>query len=779
MSYQDFATGKYSPSFGFSYYDGNNGGVKDGVDESWGPRLDIGLKIPQFDSPLTDPNDPNTREATPWVSQPNNIRDFFQRGITFDNSVALSSGGENGSMRLSLSQQDIKGVIPNTDLTKNSISFNGTQNLNKIFTATIIGNYVKNNSDNLPGQGYGPNNVMQSLGGWFGRQVNMNSLRDNWETLNIFGNPYNWNTNYHNSPYWTTGYNTTSRNRDRMFGNFSIKADIAKWISITGRVGTDYYAEKRKHINHSQSIDFPLGSFWQNNRTNNEFNADLFANLNKTFGKISVTGLLGTNFRRNDYHYTYLEAKELTVPDLNTISNVKGNPTTSMYDVSFESNSVYGQTSLGWNNSVYLDLTARNDWSSTLPSDHWSYFYPSATVSVVITELLGLKSDVLSFAKLRGGWAEVGNSTDPYKLAFVYKGSDPFNGITPFYTSRDLPAVGLKPEDVKSSEIGLELKLFKERVSFDITAYDAITTNQILPVDISKATGFNSMLINAGEIENKGIEIQFSADILKKKDGLNWNVAVNWAKNVNKVNKLYGDLESYQISSSWNGVTIEARPGEAFGVIKANGFKRDSVTGEKIIGANGYPIAADEPVEVGNITPDWTGGIRNTFGYKNISLSVLVDGRKGGDLFSVSDWFGAYAGVSEETAKDGIREHGMVVKGVTEDGKPNDIVISAHGYYSHYWGLEESSIIDGSYIKLREAVLTYKLPTSLIKKVGILQGASLSIVGRNLAILYTDPSNDIGIDPETGFGTGLNGIGLEQFQLPTSRTIGFRINLLF
>ena len=778
-SYQEFANGTFSPSYGFSYYDGNNGGVYDGMDESWGPRLDIGLEMPQFDSPLQDPNDPDTRQATPWVSRPDNVKNFFQTGITYDNSVSITSGGESGHMRLSLSQQDITGTIPNTDMTKNSVSFNGTQNLSDWLSATITANYVKNSSDNLPGQGYGPNNVMQSLGGWFGRQVNMESLEENWDTYNIFGNPYNWNTNYHNNPYWTVFYNTTSRNRDRLFGKFSVDAELTDWLSLTGRVGTDFSAERRKHIRHSQSVDYPYGMFWQNKRTDNEFNADLLAKLQHRFGELSVNGLLGANYRRNDYHFSYLEASELTVPELYTISNVQGNPSTNMYDEVFETNSVFGQVSFGWNDALYLDVTARNDWSSTLPSDNWSYFYPSFTASAILTELLDVNSNVLSYLKLRGGWAQVGNDTDPYQLAFTYQGSDPFGGITPFFTSRSLPAVDLKPEDIQSTEIGLDARFIDNRINLDVTVYQAITTNQILPVEISTATGFNSILINAGEIENKGIELQLGADILRNPQGFSWNMTVNWAKNQNQVNELYGDLEAYTITSSWNGVSIEARPGEPFGAIRANAFLRDSVSGEKIIGSNGLPIPAESPQNVGNITPDWTGGLRNTFSYKNVSLSVLIDGRKGGDIFSVSDWFGGYAGLTEETAADGIREHGMIVDGVNEEGEPNDIVVAPQSYYAGYWGLEENSIIDGSYIKLREAVLTYRLPASLISNVGFIQSAGISVVGRNLAMLYTHWTNDVGIDPETGFGTGLNGIGLEQFQLPTSRTIGFRINLTF
>lgn len=784
VSYQDFADGTWNGNYGFNYYDGNNGGVYDGVDESWGPRLDAGLNIPQFNSPLTDPNDPATRVATPWVSNPNNIRDFFQLGSTYDLNANITSNSEKNNMRLSLSSQSTKGTIPNTDLTKYTIFFNGTQNLTDWLRVNVAANYVKNTSDNLPGQGYDPNNPMQSLGGWFGRQVDMLDLKENWQTFNVFGNPYNWNTNYHNNPYWTTGYNTTSRDRDRIFGNFNMSVDFTDWLSATARVGIDYYAERRKHVEYTRSIDYPYGYFWQNNRTDAEFNADLTLNFNKSFGDISVNGFVGGNYRHSEYHYSLLQASELTVPNLFTIGNIQGNPTTGMYDEMLQTNSVFGQVSFGWKNAIYIDVTARNDWSSTLPKDSWSYFYPSFTGSFILTEFLDVNPDILSFAKIRGGWAQVGNSTNPYQLSFVYESNDPFNGVTPFFTTRTLPPVGLKPETTTSIEAGVDFRFLNNRIGLDFTYYDMVTTDQILTVNVSRSTGYGSMLINAGEIENKGVELQLHGDIIKSNSGFGWNMVINWAKNSNMVNELYTDpvtgekVEAYQISSSWNGVTIEARPGKPFGVIRANGFLRDD-NGNKIIDTNGLPIPAETPLEVGNITPDWTGGIKNTFSYKDVSLGVLIDGRYGGDLFSVSDWFGAYAGLTEETAVNGIREHGMVVKGVTQDGKPNDIVVSAAAYYGGYWGLEEYSIIDGSYIKLREITLSYNLPKSLVAKIGFVQSASLSLVGRNLAVLYTHPSNDLGIDPETGFGVTNNGMGLEQFQLPTARNLGFKLNLNF
>ena len=771
-SYADFASG-----FAFCYVDGNWGGAMDGMDESWGPRLDIGLNIPQFDSPIID----GVRQATPWVSHPDNVRDFFQTGITEDNNVALTAGSENASARLSLSRQDVKGALPNTDLTKNTVNFTGNLQLTKRFSANAVVNYVQNHSDNLPGGGYDENNVMQSIGSWFGRQVNMQSLKDNWDTFGENGLPYNWNSSYHNNPYFTANKNTTSRTRDRIFGNVSLKYELTDWLNVMARVGTDFYNEYRKHVVADGSIESSHGgSFWQNQRANTETNADLIFTFNKNITEdISVDGVLGANYMNHKYHFMYLSASELTVPNLYTITNVRGNASSSMTDREYESNSVFGSANFSYKHWLFIDFTARNDWSSTLPEDNWSYFYPSVGGSFIFTDAFGLESDILSYGKVRAGWAQVGNATSPYQLLATYgASSDPFNGVAQYYYSRTLPPIGLEPEKTATMEVGVNLKFLNNRFGIDATYYDKVTKNQILAVDIAPSSGFNSMLLNAGEIENKGVELLLTGDILKSKSGLNWNMTINWAKNDNKVNELYGDLESYQISSSWGGLTIEARPGETFGIIRGSGYERNDA-GEILIGDDGLPMATANPINIGCITPDWTGGIRNSFSYKNLNFSFLIDGRKGGDIFSVTQMFGAYAGILDFTAEGDIRENGLIADGVKEDGTPNDIVVGARPYFENWYGIKETSIIDGSFIKLRELVIGYDLPKTFMNKIKFLQTANISFVGRNLALLYTDDSNKAHIDPETGFGTTNSGMGIEQYQLPPTRSLGFKLHVTF
>lgn len=788
-NYQDYAA---KESF-FYKNGGMGGGVYDGMDESFGPRLDIGLKFPQFDSPVVN----GVRQATNWVSQPNNVKDFFETGITLDNSVSIDGTSDKGSNRLFLSRQDITGAVPNTDLTKNTVSLSNTINISKRLHASGTFTYTQSKSDNLPGQGYTANNVMQSIGGWFGRQVNMTNLKNNWNTDNADGNPYNWNSNYHNNPYWTLYKNTNSQQKDHVYGNISADYKIAEWISLNGRVGTDWYHIFQKAVSANRSNGVrPGGTFNQSQAYKQETNADLYLILNKKINDdFSVNGTLGANYRDYNYHKTYIQALSLTVPDLFTIGNVSGNPVTTQTDTKFRTNSVYASASFDYKKWLYLDLTARNDWSSTLPSNNWSFFYPSATMSWIVSDLFKFDPKIVSFAKLRASWAQVGNATDAYQLAMTYTSLDPYDGTTPFRLPTMMPALNLKPESITSTEVGAEVKFLQNRFGLNVTYYDKITKDQIMDIDISDASGFDKMKVNAGEIENKGIELELQGQILKSDRGLNWNIAVNWAKNKNQVNKLYSDLKVYQIASSWGSVTTEAVIGKSYGVIKAVGFKTDD-KGNVIVGSNGIPLASATPIEVGNVMPKWTGGINNSFEYRNFNASFLIDMRWGGNVFSVTDWFGGMSGVSEETAQTAsregangknIREVGLVVGKdvlkdrtvVKADGTANDIVVSVQDYYESYWGIPQQGIIDASYIKFRELTFGYSLPHSILNKIGGIQSANISFVGRNLALLWTHKSNDIGIDPETAFGTTNAGMGIEQYQLPATRSLGFKVSLTF
>ncbi len=798
LTYQQFAQGDVIGA-GFSYYDGNWGGVMDGMDESWGPRLDIGLKLTQFDSPYTlDANGKPVYTPTPWVSQPNNVRDFFVTGIHQTHHVALTGGNDKAFGRIAYTYDDVTGTVPNTGEIKHNFNVSGHIQLAKKLSADANVTYVNNHSDNLPGQGYDVNNVMQSLGSWFGRQVNIHHLKDHWNELNPWGNPYNWNSSYHNNPYWTVYNNTTSRVRNRVFGNVSVKWNILDWMNLNFRAGTDFFQERRKHVDHNQSQDYPKGHFWQNKRFNQENNIDLFLNIDKNLSKdIRLTGMVGGNYRQDLFNYTSMTANELTVPNFFDISNAKGSPLPDMFTSKRETNSIYAQVDVSYKDYLFLGATARNDWSSTLPKGNWSYFYPSVNLGWVFTNSFNIKGKVFTFGKLRASYAIVGGDADPYSLSNVYYASaSAFKGITQYYFTRTLANAELKPERKYSWELGTNLKFLSNRIGLDFTYYNSYTKNQIMAIQIPTSSGFGNRWINAGQISNKGVEITLYADIFKKANGFNWRVTLNWAKNNNYVDELYGDLQSLQIGRSWSGLSVQARPGEEYGIIRGIGYRVDSATGAYVVGANGMPLRTQNNVTLGSVTPDWTGGIANDFSYKGITLHVLIDGRKGGDLFSVTKMFGLYSGILKQTAQGNIRETGVVAgynamqqyTFVHEDGTPlntnlddpnNTDIVSAQSFYENYYGVKQESIIDGSFIKLREISLGYTLPKSLLSKQNVLQSMTVSFYVHNAALLYVDKTNDVKIDPETGYGNGNSGVGFEQYQLPPSRTMGFKLSVKF
>lgn len=800
LSYQD-----WSLQNGFAYVDGTGNGVNDGVDESWGPRLDIGLKLPQYNSPL-DAN--GNRTATPWISHPNNVKDFFVTGNTFNNNVALTSNSEKGSTRLSLSSQQQNGTIPNTDQTKYSVQLNTSQNLTNKLKVDAMINYIKTDNKNLIGQGYNEFNPLQSLGSWFGRQVDVMDLKANWDKMMpnplypATGVPYNWNLNYHDNPYLSIYKNLNSRNKDRMIGYASASYAFNKWFNAMVRIGEDYSNEYRKQVTTSLATANFLtgqgGQFTEWNLYSSELNADLlFTGGGKLAKDFSLNYTAGANYRDAKTKNASVTANDLTVPDFYTITNVKGAPTNTMYQDRLRSNSVFGQASVGYKSWLFLDVTARNDWNSSLPKTSWSYFYPSASLSWIFTDALNLKSSILNYGKVRASWAKVGNATTPGQLQNTYVASaNVFNGTTLYSPNSTLAPLNLRPEMTTGEEAGVELHFLNNRINLDATYYTKKTVDQIMKVNVSTSTGASAVLINAGEIQNHGVEVLLNLGILRTRSGLNWDMTFNWSKNTNKVNSLYTDpvtkqtLASYTLASAW-ATTIDAIPGQAFGVIRGAAYHRDSKTGAIVVNANGLPMF-DKAQPIGNITPDWMGGVNNSFTYRNFNFSFLIDVRKGGDLYSVTDMFGANTGILEYTAAGNIREKGLVVgkdvlggqKVVKADGTPNDIVVAADNAFKHlsYDGAGSGTqfdIMDGSYIKLRQIQLGYNLPARVVSKIGWVKGAGLSVFCHNVALLAVSKSNKAHIDPETAFGTDISSIGIEEYQIPSTRSVGVKLNVNF
>lgn len=783
MSYQDYAV-----KYGFDY----STGVNAGYDESWGPRLDAGLKISQYDS---------NGEYVDWVSRPNNVRDFFQTGVSMNHMISVQAKGEKVTTRASLSFRDQVGTVPNTDQKKYSGQLNTEMKLNKYITYNMSASYTRTQSDNLITQGYG-NNPINSLVTWSGRQINMKTLKANWDQKDAQGNYtyYNWIDYFHMNPYFSVNENTNSYQRDRIFGKSSLFYQPFEWLKFEGRVGFDYYNAQTFEKHYFDRGDWPDGGFLQQTTKNTELNTDFIASVNKTFGDFNIAGIVGANYRDLTWETHSLGATQLTVPGVYTLANKIGDATATMDHSHIRSNSLYANASIGWRSQLYLDASARNDWSSTIHDD---FFYPSVSLSWIPTASFeSIKGDILSFWKLRAGVAEIGSATSAYRNSYYYyAASSSFNGVAQMYKSYTYPNLDLKPESITTWEIGTEVGLFDNRLHLDVAYYQKQTKDQILSVTTSNVVGFSSMLVNAGQIDNKGVEIQLRGDILRSKEGLNWTSTLNFSKDKSKVVSLYPGLDTYGIGWTW-GIATQARVGSPWGDLVGTGYSRiteddvkaNTATSDQIgaikVNANGKPTTASAQV-IGNVTPDFLMGWRQDFNYKNLAFGFLLDLRIGGDIWSQSMSHSYSAGTAYETAKNGIRERSIIGgKDVQTDERfvmqdangnwvENTIETDAYTWFNSY-GTSETYVFDGSFLKLREVYLSYEVPKNILNKTRYFQRATVSLIGTNLALLWVHSSNTLRMDPEVGgVSSDSRGVGFEQASTPGSRSIGLKLGLTF
>ncbi len=794
LTYQE-----YAENYVFSYLDGANG-LNDGYDESWGPRMDAGLMLVQYDS--------NGQKA-PWISHKNNIKDFFDTGISHTHTVSVTANSERFSTRASLSYRGQTGTVPNTDQKRYSAVLSTTMKLTNQVTLDMNANYTRTQSDNLVGQGYGGNNPINSLFNWSGRQINMKTLKANWDQKDEDGNftYYNWNTLYAINPYFNVNMNTNSYQRDRFFGKAALYYQPFDFLKFEGRAGMDYYATEMFERHYRDVSDYPNGGFDQMNEKNTELNLDFIASFNKTFGDWNISAIAGANYRDLSWEYEYMGAAQLTIPGVYTIGNVDGSPSVSMDHSHIRSNSIYANASIGWKSQLYLDASVRTDWSSTI-SD--SFTYPSASLSWIVTETIPYfreHKEVLSFLKLRGGWTEIGNATSAYRnRPYYYTYSDgPFNGTTMIYKSTTYPNPDLKPESVKTWEVGVEVAFLNNRLRADLTYYKRKTTDEILTVTLPYSSGYGSKLLNAGEIDNKGVELQVSADILqsKSKKGLNWSTTLNFSKDNSKIVSLYPELglNTYQIGWTW-GISTMATAGGKWGDLVGTGHNRvteddvkaGTATKDQIgaikVNSNGL-ISSKGSATMGNIVPDFLMNWRHDFSINNFGFGFLLDLRVGGDIWSQTMDHSYVAGTSTVTAKGDIRERAIVAgRDVDKDKKfvmqdaggawvTNTIETDAQTYFESNGSVEEY-VFKGSYLKLRELYVSYTFPKRLMAKTKYISGATLSFTGTNLALLWVDKSNKMHIDPETGgVASDSGGMGFEQSAVPNSRSFGFKVNLQF
>ncbi len=779
----------------FKYVDGKGGGINDAVDESWGPKME-GQLIPQFYS---------KGKPVPFVPHPDNVKNYFQTGIKLNNGISVAGSGDKYHFRFSYNNMLQHGVNPNTFQQRNSFSVNAGYQILPKLSLDVMANYIKRDAPNLPGaSGLRETSTMLQFT-WFGRQVDMHKLYQLYKE----GDPTNWNNLYYSNRYFIAYNNTVSQNRDRLIGSINLKYDIIKGLTASFRTGNDHYTDRRKMKIAFGTKGSPYGSYGEDtyiiNENNTEARIDYNHQLSTDFN-LDVMG--GGNIRTNITEDNDQRAPQLAVAGVYTLNNSRVSPISNNYYTKLKTYSLFGSAQVGFRHYAYLNLTARNDWSSSLPLEHPSYFYPSVNGSFILSEALHMNSDRVNYIKLRGGWSEVGKATSAYQLINVYNFTTPF-GLNPQLHAGPIDLDSdLKPEETTSVEAGVEAGFFRDRVHLDVSVYNMNSFNQILAVDVSSATGYRQKMINGGKINNKGLEVELDL-VPVKTENFTWKAMINYSTNHSKVIRLdkEGRLKSYILGSDGT-VQVLAAIDRPYGTLFGTAFQRNE-KGQIMIDQSGRPITDPDKQYLGKYTPDWLGSINNRLTWHHFDLSFLVDANIGGSIYSGTNSTGVYTGVlastlpgrdaahggllyyypendknrravalpQDATSAPGgatVHEDGMIFKGVNENGKDNDIIIPAQDYYKTLSNIDEAFVYNASYVKLREVRLGYQLPFQFIQSIG-LQSATISLVGRNLWIISKHVPN---IDPETAFNTG-NGQGLEDLTLPTIRSFGVNINLKF
>ena len=800
----------YGSTGGFYDIDVNGDGVDDlvvpaGEDASFGAAFDPNLMVYQWDSfyPELD----TYMQPRPWVAPEHGPEYIFETGINNITSINLSGGNDQGTFRLGYTRDDRTGILPNSKMQRNIIDINASYKLSDKLKVDGKLTYTRNEGKGRYGSGYESRNVFQSSKQWFQGNVDVKQQRDAYFST---GKNITWNPNSHedtsphyfDNPYWVLYENYENDKRNRLFGKFQVGYDITDWLNIMYRTGLDVYSDLQEERFAVGSLDpSEYGKF---ERMFEQYTNDVMASVKKDFSEsLSFNGLVGMSVMNRKIVSTHSKTNGgLVVPGVYSLSNsVSALSPPAETDIHARKYGYYAHLSFGYRNYLYLDGTGRIDKSSTLPDGNNTYFYPSASLSFIFSELM--RSSVISFGKVRVGFARVSGDAPSYSILNTYTAGTPFGSTPVYYLGSDV--VGgqttgdtsnnpdLKPETTEEIEVGLEMNFLNNRLGFDVSLYKTNTIDQIMPVEVTQATGYNFKYVNAGEMENKGMEVSLFATPVQLPD-FSWRINVNWAKNINKVVSLYEDGENLLLFSAWS-TAVNARRGEPYGTITGTNYVYHE-NGGRIVGADGkYLTTASTTEIIGNIQPDWTGGINNTLKYKNLSFSFLIDMQHGGDVVSYDLGFGRATGLYAETAglndrgfpkRSSVDEGGgILLPGVKADGSPNDIYADASDYTNpqgYYGGSSETGgylpdaglVYDASFIKLREVTLTYLLPKDMLGSIPV-SNVSLGVFGRNLWIIDKNLPHG---DPEYGNSSG-NYFGIQNAALPAVREYGFNVNIQF
>ncbi|OQX79031.1 MAG: hypothetical protein B6D64_05460 [Bacteroidetes bacterium 4484_276] len=766
-----------------------------GTAASWGPKME-GQMVKWWDGKMR-----------PWSPQPDNIKLYFDNGSTATHNLSFSGGSDLGTIRVSMTRTDHSPIIPNSNYDQTTINLGSNINISSTLKADVAVSYINFNRLNSPNIGESYSSF--SKGSLYSWPRSWKGIEEQYYA-NPDGTRNEWGGNYpfwYISPYtwWEFYNNNTSLARDKLIGSFSLSWNITPWLTAMGRLGIDFTSDHRDTRFNPTDLTGTLDGYYESELSrqkviNNDFLITAHKN-NFLDSKLDVKWSLGGTHYQRRYYRTKAKSGKWIDPWLFNSSNFE-NPEQITYQADNrreawndkDINSLFSFLNLGWDNYLFMELTGRNDWSSTLPANNNSYFYPSLSMSFIPTEAFSFKSSLLNFWKLKGSLAIAATDTYPYQLDFVYY-SGTFGNSQTSQLDPTIPPLELAPQRAKSYEFGTTLGMLNEHLSLDFTYYHINSDNQILTLPVPTSSGATGIVINNGELENKGFEIILNYVILNKPD-LVFETGINFSRNRNYVISLGESSEPLELANIWglNGPAIAVREGDEYGTIVGYDY---------VYHENGQPILSDDGttykitenrVPIGNASPDFIGGWSMRLIWKGFTLSTLVDTKWGGDIYSGSQVIGLQTGQAPETLlereggglpytdPDGItRNVGVILPGVYEDGTPNEKVV--HYYFKYMpnaggWGkfISTPGIIENSWVKMREISLTFTVPATVIEKTRIFQTLTLSAVGRNLFYFYSSLPNKI--NPEGVMGSG-NAQGLEWASYPGTRSISFGITASF
>ena len=756
------------------------------TNKSWGPKADGSNMLRYFDG-----------IERPYLIIPDNTSGFFRTGLTANNTVTVSSNTGNTGIRFTLTDMRNKDIVPKTHMSRDIFNLRTNTSLGRVDLDFSV-NYTHENVKNRPALGDSKSNIGKNLmtlattydQRWLSTYQDANGEYSNWNGMD----PYNVN------PYWDVYKNSNDSDKDLFRLHASAVYNITSHLKVKGTAGAELNWFSFDDFKAPTTPGYESGYLQQSQFKNRMYNFELIATYNNRWGDFDFTGTGGGNLYKVDNRTNITTAQEMQIRDVVALMSFNE---TSLQESSYRKqiNSLFAAVNLGWRNMLYLDATIRGDKSSTLPSGNNTYIYPSVSGSFVFSELIK-RGNILPYGKIRLSYAQVGSDTDPYQLGLVYtKSKFTYPGFTiGFIDNTTIPNKNLKPTRTNSFEVGFETKFLNNRIGLDFTYYNQISKDQIMGMASSWATGYPYRLINAGEIQNQGIEIALNTRPIIIGD-FSWDLGINFSKNNNKVRKLVDGMDMFELEkASWLDVQVAAKVGENFGSIVGPDFQRNENGDILIDPATGLPMYDKSNHVLGNASWDWTGGLSTTFHYKNFGLTALFDVKVGADLYSMSARAAHESGKSlatlagreewykseEERQAAGIAKGastwtptgGFVAPGVIDNGdgtyRPNDIKVNPEDYWMSVCRNAPSMFIyDNSYIKCREITLTYQFPKKWLGKV--VQDMSISFVTRNPFIVW---KNIPDIDPDSNYNN-TTGMGLEYGSLPSRKSYGFNLYVKF